>query len=106
KLKMSGDAIHEAFVALEHLKWTCDPTHGKEGRMRSAEGGVGVGQAFPVGEPASTSDAQGIVCGAADGNGIGCALLVEPKRLSHSGCYCIGSLGGVIEAPGAHRCNV
>src|SRR5260370_10694027 len=29
KLKVSGNALHKAFAALEHLYWTRDPTHDK-----------------------------------------------------------------------------
>ncbi len=74
--------------------------------MGGTESGIGIGKAFPVGEPAGTGDAQGVVRCAADGNGICRLMLVEVQRFRHSRGYSICSLGGVVESFGSHRCNV
>src|SRR5260370_22257761 len=102
----TGDALHEAFVSLEDLERTGNPTHGKKGRVGGAESSVGIGQAFPIGEPAGTSDAQGVERSATNRNSVCRLMLVELQRLGDSGGYGVCSLRGVIKTSGSHRSNV
>src|SRR5258708_36140607 len=103
---MSGYSIHEAFVAFEDLERAGNAPHGEEGIKCSSERGVRVSQTFPIGEASCTRNTQGIVRRAADRKSIGGFLLTKNKCLCYSCSNCIGSLGGVIEAPGAYRRNV
>src|SRR5438270_13559471 len=79
-LERPGDGIFEAFVALENLKWTGNPTHGKESCMSGTEYCVGIGQTLPVREPASTSDAQSVESCTTDGNCICRLIRVKAQR--------------------------
>src|SRR5579884_701155 len=103
EVEMSGNGIHQAFVALEDLLWAGDSSPCEECCMGSSKCGIGESQPLPMREATCASDPQRIVCRPAYCNSIGDALLIQPQRLRHSSGHRIGPLYRVIEALRSHR---
>src|SRR5690606_2163984 len=104
--EVAGDAVLEALVALEDLFGAGDAAGGEQRGEQPFLGGVGVGQPLPVAEAAGAGDAERVVGGAGDRDGVGDLAGGEAERLGGGRRGGVGALGGVVEALRAHRCDV
>src|SRR5437763_11288560 len=98
QLKVSGNGIHQALVALEDFQRTRNAAHGKEGGVSSSKSGVRISQPFPVREASGAGDAQGIIGCSTDRDSVRDSVLVKAQCLAHSSCHRVGPLCCVIEA--------